>query len=89
MQATPWPSRRAACHQSGNSMHTSVAGLVMLFALTQVRVDPGSMQVQQMVAQNDRLLAISLSQSPKSTGRASGPSSPVLRSPNSSNAASP
>lgn len=35
-QFSPWPSRRSMFEQSGNSMHTSVSGLVFMFILTQV-----------------------------------------------------
>ena len=64
----PWPSRRSACSQSGNSMHTAVSGLVVLYALTQIMIDPENMQVQQAVASNARVLAacaLKLSQSPQ------------------------
>ena len=42
----PWPSRRAACEQSGNSMHTSASGLCFLYMLTQVMMCPQMMYAQ-------------------------------------------
>ena len=41
-----WPSRRSMCHMAGNSMHTSVSGIVMLYALTQVRMSQDMMMLQ-------------------------------------------
>lgn len=43
---SPWPSRRATCELCGNSMHTAVSGLVMLFTITQVIMDPQHMWLQ-------------------------------------------
>lgn len=42
----PWPSRRAACHQSGNSMHVCVSGLAILFCLSQIKMDQGMLALQ-------------------------------------------
>lgn len=42
----PWPSRRAACHQSGNSMHVCVSGLTILFCLTQTIFDNNMLALQ-------------------------------------------
>ena len=78
----PWPSRRSACSQAGNSMHVSVSGLVLLFALTQVRVDPELMLLQQeFQKQRFAMMACSvrMSQSPRSSAPARSPNS--LRSP--------
>ena len=33
------PSRASVCKMAGNSMHTNVAGIVLLYALTQVGID--------------------------------------------------
>lgn len=52
----PWPSRRGVCSMSGNSMHTSVSGCCMLFAITQVSFDPNMMKLQRyMLARSLRL----------------------------------
>jgi len=32
----PWPTRHALCEHAGDSMHTSISGVTLLFALTQV-----------------------------------------------------
>ena len=42
-----WPSRRSACQQAGNSMHVAVSGIVALYCLTQITVDPGNLRAQQ------------------------------------------
>ena len=47
--AATWPSRRAICLQAGNSMHTAVSGLVLLFCMTQISLDPGTVKAQQYV----------------------------------------
>ena len=78
----PWPSRRSACSQAGNSMHVSVSGLVLLFALTQVGVDPELMLLQQeFQKQRFAMMACSvrMSQSPRSSAPARSPNS--VRSP--------
>ena len=36
LESEPWPTRRSVCHQSGNSMHVAVSGVVLLFCLSQV-----------------------------------------------------
>lgn len=46
LSTTSWPSRRAACEQSGNSMHTAVSGIVFLYTLTQVIMNPNMMWLQ-------------------------------------------
>ena len=33
------PSRASVCKMAGNSMHTNVAGIILLYALTQVGID--------------------------------------------------
>ena len=58
-----WPSRRAACHQSGNSMHTAISGLLILFALTQVRVDQDRMRLKIFMRDHAEMVPF---QSPKS-----------------------
>ena len=58
---TPWPSHRAACQQAGNSMHVSVAGVVLLFALTQIAMDPGMLKLQLLEVRR----ALAMSMSPK------------------------
>lgn len=35
-----FPSRNAICKMAGNSMHTNVSGVVILFCLTQISLDP-------------------------------------------------
>ena len=45
----PWPSRHALCNQSGNSMHTSVSGVMVLFILTQVMFDEHILSLQRFV----------------------------------------
>ena len=35
-----WPSRGSICEMAGNSMHCNVAGVILLFALTQTMLDP-------------------------------------------------
>ena len=42
----PWPSRHALCSQAGNSIHTSVSGVLILFILTQIIFDNGILDVQ-------------------------------------------
>lgn len=34
-----WPSRSSICKMAGNSMHTNVSGVVLLYCLTQVQLD--------------------------------------------------
>ena len=53
---TAWPSRRQACQQSGSSMHVAVSGLVLLFALTQVVIEPGILEAQHFQQSRRRLL---------------------------------
>ena len=43
----PWPSRRAVCHQTGNSMHVAVSGLTFMFLLTQIEFDNNLLVVQE------------------------------------------
>lgn len=45
----PWQSRHAMCEHAGDSMHTSVSGLVMLFVLTQVMISPDMIHLQRFV----------------------------------------
>ncbi len=40
-----WPSRRASCHQAGNSMHVSISGIAILFAFTQVQIEENMMRL--------------------------------------------
>ena len=44
-----WPSRRAVCHQIGNSMHVNIAGLVILFSLSQVMIDDDVLRIQRFL----------------------------------------
>ncbi len=48
-QCIPWQSRHAMCEHAGDSIHTSVSGLVILFALTQVMLSPDMIHVQRFV----------------------------------------
>lgn len=48
-----WPSRRSACHQAGNSMHVSISGIVILFALTQVQIEEHMMRLHLFMRQRD------------------------------------
>ena len=51
-----WPSRHALCEQAGDSMHTSSSGLVFLFALTQIMINPDMIRLQRWVLlRNQRL----------------------------------
>lgn len=40
-----WPSRNSVCEMAGNSMHCNVAGVIMLFGMSQVMVDPHLMRL--------------------------------------------
>ncbi len=40
-----WPSRNSVCEMSGNSMHCNVAGVIMLFGMSQVMIDPHLMRL--------------------------------------------
>ena len=52
----PWPSRHALCEHAGDSMHTSVSGIVFLFALTQIMISPEMVRLQRWVLlRNQRL----------------------------------
>jgi hypothetical protein len=64
----PKSSRRAMCHQAGNSMHTTISGMALLYVLTQVMVDPDVMQLQAFARQ--RMLAL--------TAAAAKPASPKV-----------
>lgn len=46
-QCEAWPSRRAACHQAGNSMHVAISGLTLLFAFSQVQFDESMLEIQE------------------------------------------
>lgn len=46
-----WPSKRAASEQAGNSMHTSVSGLVFLYTLSQVVMDDRMMLAHYIMLQ--------------------------------------
>lgn len=48
-QCIPWQSRHAMCEHAGDSMHTSVSGLVILFVLTQVMLSPEMVHLQRFV----------------------------------------
>ena len=52
-----WPSRRAACHQSGNSMHVAVSGLAILFCLSQVMFDENMLQLQRFQLKRSHALS--------------------------------
>lgn len=56
--SSDWPSRRAVCEQAGNSMHTAISGVVMLFTLTQVMMSPDMMHLQ--VAELQRTIRVSI-----------------------------
>lgn len=51
-----WPSRRAACHQAGNSMHVAISGIVMLFAMTQIQIDPDVFRLVKFVHDREAIL---------------------------------
>ena len=46
LESEPWPTRRSVCHQSGNSMHVAVSGVVLLFCLSQVVFDQELLNLQ-------------------------------------------
>ena len=39
-----WPSRSNVCRMFGNTMHVNIAGLVLLFAWSQVEMDSDVLQ---------------------------------------------
>ena len=51
-----WPSRRAACHQAGNSMHVAISGIIILFALTQIEMNPDLVQLLKFKKDRERML---------------------------------
>lgn len=51
-----WPSKRAASEQAGNSMHTSVSGLVFLYTLSQVVMDDRMMLAHYIMLQRKTAL---------------------------------
>ena len=51
-----WPSRRQACHQSGNSMHVAVAGLISLYAFTQIAMNQAVLEARSFLSLQDKLL---------------------------------
>ena len=57
-ESSDWPSRRAVCEQAGNSMHTAISGVVMLFTLTQVMMPPDMMYLQ--VAELQRTIRVNI-----------------------------
>ena len=68
----PWPSRRAACQQAGNSMHTAVSGLVALFCVTQVMIGQGVFKAKQYVLRRQMAYDGTLDKfSPKASPKAS------------------
>ena len=65
-----WPSRRAACQQAGNSMHTCASGIVALFVMTQISVEPGNFRAQQYNLRRHLACSSQLDQiSPKAKAR--------------------
>ena len=54
----PWPTRHSLCEHAGDSMHTSVSGLVFLFALTQVIISTDVLRVQHFAHQQHERLAL-------------------------------
>ncbi|CAJ1440641.1 unnamed protein product [Effrenium voratum] len=58
------PSRRSGCKQAGNSMHVTISGMVLLFAITQVQFDSGMMRLQ-LLARSSRHVMECLAASPR------------------------
>ena len=56
MQPASEPSRRCYFQQAGNSMHVAVSGIVLLYSLTQILLDPEQMQLQQSFAERAQAL---------------------------------
>lgn len=61
----PKSSRRALCHQAGNSMHTTISGIALMYVLTQVRIDSETLKLQIFARQRNALLT-SVSMKPPS-----------------------
>ena len=53
-----WPSRHALCSQSGNSMHTTISGVIVLYVLTQIIMDVDLLALQQFQRLRKTWLAI-------------------------------
>ena len=53
----PKSSRRAMCHQAGNSMHVTISGMAFMYILTQIMMDPHVMSLQTFARRRDVSLA--------------------------------
>ena len=53
----PKSSRRAMCHQAGNSMHITISGMVLMYVLTQVMIREEQMKLQMFARRRTMLLA--------------------------------
>ncbi len=57
--ASAGPSRNQLCAQIGNSMHTSCSGVMLLYSLTQVMMNPGMMYAQyNALRQSERMSVV-------------------------------